>query len=198
MNHSNSLGQIAEQSQALVELSTTMNDNISEASTVSSQGQTKVAETVQEIEEIVKESDLLQEKVHSLVSLSQSLIDLIGTLQNVSSQTNLLALNASIEAARAGDAGRGFAVVANEVRNLSDESAKATKRAESSIQTIIAEIKQIEKISKNELDKAANGIRLAKETAAMFGQINSTVQNISAQRNQLDSLAKSLARLSAQ
>lgn len=64
--------------------------------------------------------------VDSLRASSAEIDHVVGLIAKIARQTNLLALNATIEAARAGEAGKGFAVVANEVKNLSQETQKAT------------------------------------------------------------------------
>jgi methyl-accepting chemotaxis protein len=65
--------------------------------------------------------------VRTLSESADKIGQVVGLISNIAGQTNLLALNATIEAARAGDAGKGFAVVASEVKNLAQQTAKATE-----------------------------------------------------------------------
>ncbi|MBM2616047.1 methyl-accepting chemotaxis protein [Actinoplanes sp. LDG1-06] len=65
--------------------------------------------------------------------------NVIKTITSIAEQTNLLALNATIEAARAGDAGKGFAVVASEVKDLAQETARATEDISARVEAIQAD-----------------------------------------------------------
>jgi methyl-accepting chemotaxis protein len=77
--------------------------------------------------------------VARLGQTSAEIEDVLQLIDAIAHQTHLLALNATIEAARAGESGRGFAVVANEVKELSRQTAAATKRVAERIAAIQTE-----------------------------------------------------------
>ena len=66
------------------------------------------------------------ETVAELGRSSAEIGNVVNLITAIAEQTNLLSLNATIEAARAGEAGKGFAVVAGEVKDLAQQTARAT------------------------------------------------------------------------
>ncbi|MEM7341262.1 MAG: methyl-accepting chemotaxis protein [Actinomycetota bacterium] len=76
------------------------------------------------------------EAIHALEQSSDEIGNVIEMITSIAKQTNLLALNATIEAARAGESGKGFAVVANEVKELANQTARATDNVSVRIQSM--------------------------------------------------------------
>ncbi len=87
----------------------------------------QVTQSAQIARSAVQEAEKTNDGIKSLADAAEAIGEVVGLIDDIASQTKLLALNATIEAARAGDAGKGFAVVASEVKNLADQTAKATK-----------------------------------------------------------------------
>jgi methyl-accepting chemotaxis protein len=79
------------------------------------------------------------DQVARLGASSQEIGNVVKVITSIAEQTNLLALNATIEAARAGEAGKGFAVVAGEVKELAQETAKATEDIARRVEAIQAD-----------------------------------------------------------
>jgi len=98
-------------------------------------------ESARVAEEAVRRAEATNTTVSKLGSSSVEIGKVVRTITAIAEQINLLALNATIEATRAGDAGSGFAVVANEVKELANQTAKATEEISREIATIQTDAK---------------------------------------------------------
>ncbi|MEU4626794.1 methyl-accepting chemotaxis protein [Actinoplanes sp. NPDC023801] len=86
--------------------------------------------------EAVSEAALATQRIEQLGASSVEIGNVVNLITSIAEQTNLLALNATIEAARAGEMGKGFAVVASEVKDLAQETARATEDITSRVAAI--------------------------------------------------------------
>ncbi|MDY7100736.1 MAG: methyl-accepting chemotaxis protein [Actinomycetota bacterium] len=116
--------------------------------------------------EAVAKAESTNEAVSRLGESSAEIGNVVKVITSIAEQTNLLALNATIEAARAGDAGKGFAVVAGEVKDLAQETSKATEEIAGRIEAI-----------QNDTQLAVSAIG---EIATIISQINDYQTTISA------------------
>jgi methyl-accepting chemotaxis protein len=129
----------------------------------------QVSQSTKITQSAVEDAAATNKKVEGLADAAQKIGEVVSLIKDVADQTNLLALNATIEAARAGDAGKGFAVVASEVKNLANQTGKATEEISNQITAI-----------QNATTEAVSAIRNISNTidqvSDIAGQISESVE----------------------
>jgi hypothetical protein len=129
----------AEQSSAVAQTSVTIERLATTAGSIAENIRSvsdAAGRTAETMRDMREKVEAIAARALSLGERAQKIGEILELINEIAAQTNMLALNAAIEAARAGDAGKGFAVVAGEVRRLAERSIESTE----SIGAIIAAV----------------------------------------------------------
>lgn len=86
----------------------------------------QVRESAEVASDAVHQAERADARIKELSTAAGRIGEVVDIISGIAKRTNLVALNATIEAARAGEAGKAFSVVATEVKQLANQTARAT------------------------------------------------------------------------
>ena len=151
----------------------------------------QVAQSNQIAQNALEEAQRAGNLIEGLSEAAQKIGDVVKMIQDIAEQTNLLALNATIEAARAGDAGKGFSVVASEVKELANQTAKATDE-------IAQQIGEIQTATGTSVEGIKSINQIIDEMAQISGTVASAVEEQSAATEQVALNIEGVSQASAE
>ncbi|MBI9108377.1 MAG: methyl-accepting chemotaxis protein [Spirochaetales bacterium] len=136
MQTTTTVEEIKQTSQSANEKAKKISADFQKTAEISQEGERAAEETVEGMNLIKGQMENIAESIVRLSEQSQTIGEIIGSVDDIAEQSNLLAVNAAIEAAKAGEQGRGFAVVAGEIKTLSEQSKRATAQVRSVLNDI--------------------------------------------------------------
>ena len=150
-------------------------DAAQKAVQVAQVGRRSVEESISGMGRIQGQVEAIAESIVRLSEQSQTIGEIIATVNDLAEQSNLLAVNAAIEAAKAGEQGKGFAVVAQEVKSLAEQSKEATAQ----VRTILNDIQKATNaavMATEQGNKAVeDGVRQSKEAGEAIRQMSESI-----------------------
>lgn len=158
---------LEETSASLQEIASMTRQNADNAKTADS----LMGDSVKTVEEGSRSMEEMVKAMISIKNSSNEISKIIKVIEEIAFQTNLLALNAAVEAARAGEHGKGFAVVAEEVRNLAQRSATASKDTASLIENAVSTSEEGGAI----VQKVAKALEAISESTKKVGDLVSEI-----------------------
>jgi methyl-accepting chemotaxis protein len=148
-----------------------VSETSSRVSSISENGNKATNEAINGMNHIKEEMMALAENIVKLSGQTQSIGEIILTVNDLAEQSNLLAVNAAIEAAKAGEFGKGFAVVAQEIKSLAEQSKASTRQ----VSGILNEIQQATSSAVMATERGSKAVETGVHLSESAGEAISTL-----------------------
>jgi methyl-accepting chemotaxis protein len=157
-----------------------VSENAMNMTQISQGGAKSTEETITGIGRIRHQMETIADTTVRLSEQTQTIGQIVATVEDLAAQSNLLAVNASIEAAKAGEQGKGFAVVAQEVRTLAEQSKQAT----SQVRSILADIQKATSAAVMATEQGSKAVDAGVKQSAVAGKSIQTLSDTIAEAAQ--------------
>ena len=158
--------EIRQTAQVASQKARSVSDNAQKTSQISQSGRKSTEEAASGMNRIRQQMEAIAASMVRLSEQSQTIGQIIATVEDTAAQSNLLAVNAAIEAAKAGEHGKGFGVVAQEVKSLAEQSRQATNQ----VRTILNDIQKATTAAMMATEQGSKAVEAGEKQAGTAGE----------------------------
>ena len=171
------VGQVKQTAQLSTQKAQYVSNSAQKSAQVSEAGQMAASDTIQGMNRIQEQMESIGESIVRLSEQGQAIGEIVATVNDLADQLQLLAVNAAIQAAKAGEHGKGFAVVAQEIRNLAEQS----KRATAQVRAILGDVQKstgvVAMAAKRGSKTVEAGVRQSAHTGEAVQKLTGSITN---------------------
>jgi methyl-accepting chemotaxis protein len=150
-------------------------------------GRRAVDDSVSVLDRAKVQADEVAQSILALAEQTQTIGEVLTTINELADQTNLLSLNAAVEAARAGEQGRGFQAVAGQIKELAAQSKQATVQ----VRRILSDVQKVSNRAVLSTEEGTRSMNAAVKAAQDAGETIRSLAEITAE------VAQSVTQISA-
>ncbi len=147
------------------------------ANEISQLGEQAIERTLGGLKEIQAQVREMASRIRALDERTRQIGNITDSVKSLADRSNMLALNAAIEAVRSGEHGKGFGVVAREIRQLADQSIKATNNVRSILEDITEAIRSTATMTEQGSEKVESSLLQINEFGETIQQLSGIVRD---------------------
>ncbi|MCR5699746.1 MAG: hypothetical protein K6G52_08910, partial [Treponemataceae bacterium] len=160
--------------------------DISQNFTYVEKGFTTLHESITKMVDISESNVDLIKGIENLTNQISAIWDIVDIISGIAEQSKIIAFNAELEASSAGKAGKNFHSVANEIRRLAENTSISTNEIKESIYRIQQSSDDLINSSKSGTTNINEGLKLSDELNRNFTSIKDSSYSIQSSANDVN------------